>query len=186
MNNLEQPSRQKRKRRRGNAEQRSSKPGQNPHLEVPFINRGIPSYELLDDESLTKIEATTDRILSEIGMELREDPETVRLFKAAGAEVTELTAESWNVKFAPGMIREILKTAPAVFTQHARNPANSVQIGGKATVFVPSYGSPFVMDLDDGRRYGTMQDFENFVKLAQSSPWFHHSGARFANRPTLL
>jgi len=74
------------------------------------------------------------------------------------------------------MIREILKTAPARFTQHARNPANSVDIGGNATVFAPSYGSPFILDMEGDRRYGTIEDFENLVKLAQSSPWLHHSG----------
>eukprot|EP01036_Dinobryon_divergens_P020272 gene20272-27776_t len=74
------------------------------------------------------------------------------------------------------MLREILKTAPATFTQHARNPAKSVEIGGKSVVFSPAYGSPFVMDLDRGRRFGTIEDFRNFIKLAQSSPNFHHSG----------
>ena len=49
-------------------------------------------------------------------------------------------------------------------------------IGGKSVVFSPAYGSPFVMDIDKGRRYGTIEDFRNFVKLAQSSPWLHHSG----------
>jgi len=156
--------------------QRTSSPGQNPHLEVPFITRAIPTYDLLSDESLEKIEATTDRILAEIGIEFRDDPETVRLFREAGGEVTDLTETSWNIRFPPGMIRGILKTAPARFTQHARNPANTIEIGGDSVVFVPSYGCPFVMDLDKGRRYGTMQDFENFVKLAQSSPWLHHSG----------
>src|SRR5690606_38215415 len=29
---------------------------------------------------------------------------------------------------------------------------------------------------DKGRRYGTIEDFQNLVKLAQSSPWLHHSG----------
>ena len=43
-------------------------------------------------------------------------------------------------------------------------------------VFAPAYGSPFVMDLDKGRRYGTLEDFHNFIKLAQSSPALHHSG----------
>ena len=70
----------------------------------------------------------------------------------------------------------MLRTAPPRFTQHARNPANSVEIGGDATIFAPSYGSPFVMDLDNGRRYGTLADFDALVKLAQSSPWLHHSG----------
>ena len=44
------------------------------------------------------------------------------------------------------------------------------------TVFAPNYGSPFVRDLDDGRRYGTIEDFRNFVKLAYLSPHLHHSG----------
>ncbi len=148
----------------------------NSHLRVPYITRRIPTYDLLDEESLVRIEQTADRILAEIGMEFRDDPETVRLFRQAGGEVRELSGGVWNIRFEPGMIREILKTAPARFTQHARNPANSVEIGGDAVVFAPSYGSPFVMDLDRGRRYGTIEDFRNFVKLGQSSPWLHHSG----------
>ena len=166
-------------RRTRSKKTRSGAPGQNPHMYVPYITRKIPPYEILDDESLTQIEATTDKILAEIGIEIRDDIETMRLFRTAGGKVTDLPDNRWNIKFEPGMIREILKTAPAIFTQHARNPANTIQIGGDATVFVPSYGSPFVMDLDRGRRYGTIEDFENFVKLAQSSPWMHHSGGTF-------
>ena len=44
------------------------------------------------------------------------------------------------------------------------------------TVFAPNYGSPFVRDLDRGRRYGTIEDFRNLVKLAYASPHLHHSG----------
>ena len=60
--------------------------------------------------------------------------------------------------------------------QHARNAARSVQIGGRNTVFVPAYGSPFIRNLDDGRRYATIEDFRNFVKLAYMAPALHHSG----------
>ena len=49
-------------------------------------------------------------------------------------------------------------------------------MGGANTVFAPNYGSPFVRDLDGGRRYATLTDFQNFVKLTYSSPWLHHSG----------
>lgn len=173
---LGEPQLAHRIRRSAKRSPRPAAPGQNTHLEVPFITRRIPTYDLLNEESLSRIEKTADRILAEIGIEFREDPETVTLFKAAGGEVRETGPGVWNIRFAPGMIREILKTAPAQFTQHARNPANSVEIGGDATVFAPAYGSPFVMDLDKGRRYGTIADFENLVKLAQSSPWLHHSG----------
>ena len=62
------------------------------------------------------------------------------------------------------------------FTQVARNRAHDVVFGGQGTIFAPAYGSPFVRDLDGGRRYGTIEDFRNFVKLAYASPWIHHSG----------
>ena len=68
-------------------------------------------------------------------------------------------------------------SAPESFIQHARNPARNVQIGGDATVFAPVYGPPFVRDLDGERRYATIEDFRNFVKLAYMAPALHHSGA---------
>ena len=165
-----------RRQRGGRSQRREARVGVEQGTHRPYIQRGIPTYDILSDESLTAIEATADRILAEIGIELREDAEAMRLYKQAGAKVTEQTEGIWRIRFEPGMLREVLKTAPAEFTQHARNPANSVRIGGRNVVFAPSYGSPFVMDLDRGRRYGTIEDFRNFIKLSQSSPWLHHSG----------
>ncbi|SDE33982.1 trimethylamine methyltransferase family protein [Ruegeria marina] len=173
---VQAPTRTRRSRRSSDKSTRSAEPGQNLHLRVPYINRKIPAYDLLGDEALERIEATADRILAEIGIELRDDEESMKLYKKAGAQVSDIRAGTWNVRFEPGMLREILKTAPARFTQHARNPANSVDIGGDAMVFAPAYGSPFVMDMDNGRRYGTIEDFRNLIKLGQSSPWLHHSG----------
>ncbi len=136
-----------------------------------YITRQIPCYELLSEESLLQIEQTAERILADVGIEFRGDEEAIRLCAKAGADV-----DGERVRFEPGLLRQALKTAPAEFTQHARNPAHSVQIGGNNVVMAPSYGSPFVMDLDKGRRYGTLEDFQNFVKLAYVSPWLHHSG----------
>ena len=67
-------------------------------------------------------------------------------------------------------------SAPTEYTQHARNSDRNVIIGGDRTVLVPAYGSPFVRDLDKGRRYATLEDFQNFVKLTYMSPGLHHSG----------
>jgi len=145
-------------------------------VRAPYIRRAIPTFDILDGESLDRIEATAERIMAEIGFEFRDDAQVVELFRAAGAGVRADGENTWRLTFEQGMIRQIMSSAPASFTQHARNPRNNVEIGGVNTVFAPSYGSPFVMDLDKGRRYGTLQDFENFVKLGQSSPWLHHSG----------
>lgn len=161
----------RRERAGGRDGRRSGQSEVPPHRAAPYIIRNIPTYDILGEESLLRIEATADRILAEIGIEFRDDPVALQHWKSAGADVYGLL-----VKFEPGMLREILKSAPASFTQHARNPVNNVEIGGKSVVFAPAYGSPFVMDLDKGRRYGTIEDFRNFIKLAQSSPWLHHSG----------
>lgn len=160
------------RRSRGGREARRESRAQGPQgVGRPWIVRNIPTYDVLSEENLLRIEHAADRILAEVGIEFRDDPEALELWRRAGAKV-----EGLLVKFEPGMLREILKTAPAEFTQHARNPARSVRMGGRNVVFAPAYGSPFVMDLDKGRRYGTIEDFRNFIKLAQSSPWLHHSG----------
>lgn len=136
-----------------------------------YITRNIPPYEMLGEEGLLKIEAAAERLMAEVGIDIRDDAACLALFRRAGARVDGI-----RVRFEPGHLREILRTAPREFTQHARNPAHSVRIGGDSVVFAPAYGSPFVMDLDRGRRYGTLEDFRNFVKLACDCPWLHHSG----------
>ena len=39
-----------------------------------------------------------------------------------------------------------------------------------------SYVNVFVSDLERGRRYATIEDFRNFVKLAYLTPCLQHSG----------
>jgi trimethylamine--corrinoid protein Co-methyltransferase len=49
-----------------------------------------------------------------------------------------------------------------------------VRIGGDNQVFAAVYGPPFVRDLEGGRRYGTIEDFENLIKLVSQLPSLHH------------
>ena len=137
-----------------------------------YITRKVPVYDVLGEEGLSLIEENAETILAEVGIEFREDAEALALWREAGADV-----DGERVRFPRGLCRKLVQdTAPAVFTQHARNPERSVKIGGPHTVFVPAYGPPFVRSLDDGRRYATIEDFRNFVKLAYLSPALHHSG----------
>jgi len=138
---------------------------------VPFITRTMTPLEVLSAEGLELIEHNAETILEQVGIDFR-DPDALATLKAAGADV-----DGERVRFPRGMARSLVQaTAPGEFVQHARNPANDVRIGGDATVFAPAYGSPFVRDLEGGRRYGTIEDFRNFVKLAYLSPYLHHSG----------
>ncbi len=137
-----------------------------------YITRKIPPYSVLGDDDLAQLEHNADTILEEIGIDIKDDPEAIALFVAAGA-----TADGERVRFPRGLLRGIVqRSAPRIFTQHARNPANSVQIGGDALVLVPAYGSPFVYSREHGRRYATIEDFRNFVKLAYMADAMHHSG----------
>jgi len=157
--------------RGGAAARRAARSGGGPGLALTYIRRRVGVYEVLDAEALALIEANADTVLEEVGIEFRGDAEVLALWRQAGADVKEE-----RVHLPRGLCRSLLKTAPAVFTQHARNPARSVQIGGDATVFAPVYGPPFVRDLDGKRRYATIEDFRNFVKLAYMAPSIHHSG----------
>lgn len=156
------PSKRRRTRRRE---------ANNADASVGSISRSIRCYDLLDEAALDRIEAQADQVLAEIGILFRDDPESVQLFVQAGAR-----ADGDKVFFPPGLVRSLTATAPRQFTHHGRNPARSVQVGGDNVVFLPAYGSPFVSCLDKGRRYASLDDFHNFVRLAYSSPWLGCSG----------
>ncbi|HEY4634553.1 MAG TPA: trimethylamine methyltransferase family protein [Candidatus Limnocylindrales bacterium] len=143
------------------------------HVErTPYLTRTLAPFEVLGEEGLAIIEENADTILQEVGVEFRGDPDALRLLGEAGADV-----QGERVRFPRGMCRSIVQaSAPRQFTQYARSEANHVEIGGMHTVFAPNYGSPFVRDLDGGRRYGTIEDFRNLVKLTYLSPHLHHSG----------
>ena len=155
---------------RGRLKRRISRP-QSPTINAG-LKREIPTYDMMSEEGLELIEDKTEELLQEVGIEFRGDDEALRIWRQAGG--ADVKGE--RVRFERGFLRSLIKTVPSEFTMHARNPARSVPLGGKNVVFTPAYGSPFVSDLDKGRRYGTIEDFQNIVKLAYMSPWLHHSG----------
>ncbi len=137
---------------------------------MPPIRRKLPPYDAFSAKQIDAIESHADRLLDEIGVEFRGDDEALELFRSAGARV-----EGQRVRFEPGHAAELCSTAPATFNMYGRD-GRVVPIGGDHVVLLPAYGPPFVTDLDGGRRYAAMVDFENIVKLTYSTPWLHHSG----------
>ncbi len=135
------------------------------------IDRNIPNLDILNDEALEIIEANAETVLEEVGVVFADSPAALDRWRDAGAEI-----EGDRVRLPTGLARALVKTAPSTFVQEARNPARNVEIGGKKLVLAPVYGPPFVRDLEGGRRYGTIEDFRNFVRLGYMSKWVHHSG----------
>ena len=136
-----------------------------------YIERNIPNFEILTEEAMQIIEENAEKILEEIGVNFVNNPAALDRWRDAGADV-----DGERVRIPRGLARKLCETAPSSFTQHARNPDRNVVIGGKNLVLAPVYGPPFVRDLNGGRRYATMADFEKFVKLGYMSKWLHHSG----------
>jgi trimethylamine--corrinoid protein Co-methyltransferase len=160
------------RRGRGGSSARRARREHPKAVQLPYISRSIPVMDVLGTEGLEILEHNADTILEEIGIEFRGDEEALALWRAAGADI-----KGERVHFPRGLCRQIVrKSAPREFTQVARNPARNVVIGGKTTVFAPVYGPPFIRNLDEGRRYATIEDFRNFVKLAYMAPAIHHSG----------
>jgi trimethylamine--corrinoid protein Co-methyltransferase len=159
-------------KKRGGRQGRQATAQQSTEVRGPaYITRRIPEHEMIGEEGLAIIEKNADQLLNDIGIDFRYPP-ALKLFKEAGADI-----DGERVRFPLGMCRKIIQaSAPKEFTQLARNPLNNVQIGGKNTVFAPVYGPPFVRDLDNGRRYAKIVDFENIVKLTYMLPSLHHSG----------
>ena len=158
-------------RRRGGI-RRAAAARSRPSVEaaVQPVNR-IPTYALLDPDAEEAIHQASMRILEEIGIEFRGDSEALALWREAGAEVA-----GERIRIPRELAMTQLALAPARFTQHARNPARSVEIGDSNLVLAPVYGPPYVRDLDGTRRRGTLSDLKNLIRLAYRLPALNHSG----------
>ncbi|KAA3632629.1 MAG: trimethylamine methyltransferase, partial [Proteobacteria bacterium] len=160
------------RRRGGGRDARRATREQATPRAAAYIKRQVPVFEIAPEDVLTTIENNAETILEEIGIDFHDDPAALELFRNGGASV-----DGDRVRFPRGMCREIVtRNAPAEFTQFARNPERSVQIGGNNMVLVPAYGPPFIRNLDEGRRYANIEDFRNFAKLAYLSRELHHNG----------
>ena len=125
----------------------------------------------MDEEGLIRLERQADWLIQEIGIEFRQDPSALETWKSAGADVDDT-----RVRAPSDLVRQLCSTAPSEFRQLGRNPERSNMIGGTNQVFAPVTGPPFVRDLEGGRRYGSLADFEQLVKLTHMLPGLHNSG----------
>ncbi len=126
-----------------------------------MFENAMPRYEVLSADAMAMLDKGWRRLVSEIGVEFMSD-RALELFRAAGQRVEENT-----VFLDPEFILEQVAKAPREFDVAARNPANSIHIGGNSMAFGAVYGPPFVRQ-GEVRRDATMDDFRNFTKLAQS------------------
>ena len=126
-----------------------------------MFRNSMPRYEILSQDALATLDKGWRRIVTEIGVQFAK-PEAVEIFKAHGQKV-----EGETVFLDPEFVLEQVAKAPSEFDMQARNHDHDVHIGGDAMVCSSVYGPPFFRRGDE-RRDGTLADFEDFAKLAQS------------------
>ncbi|MDX6591851.1 MAG: trimethylamine---corrinoid protein Co-methyltransferase [Gaiellales bacterium] len=124
-----------------------------------FVNK-LSRFEVLDEGAMETLDRGWRRIVSELGIEFGME-ESLEYFRAAGQQV-----DGQVVRFDPDFIIEQVAKAPAEFDLVARNPANTVRMGGENMVFSAVYGPPFIRE-GDVRRDATLDDFKQLTKLVQ-------------------
>ncbi len=127
-------------------------------------------FEYFTKKELEQIHEATLNIMETTGLTFSYTPAR-ELFAKAGCKI-----DGQQVFFPGKLVEEQIKKAPSQFTLYARNPEKNVIIGGEHIAFIPCYGTPFVNDMDNGRREGTLEDFNNFAKLAYLSPYMDITG----------
>jgi trimethylamine--corrinoid protein Co-methyltransferase len=156
-------------RRRTTRQPRSTGIPQRPFAE---LRNPLRPVEMVSADQVEAIHNASLRVLRDIGLKV--DSAVARqLLAGVGARVDP---DSHIVRFDPAMVEELLTGLPSEFTIHARNPEKTVTVGGNSLTFATVCGPSFVSDLDRGRRAGTLQDMQDFVKLSASLNVFHHEG----------
>lgn len=141
-----------------------------PQVSRPTLVRDIPVYEVLDRAGVELIHDASMRILEEVGIDFRDDTAPGQ-WREAGAEV-----DGERIRIPRELLMSLVEKTPESYTMRGRNPERTVTVGGRNTVFAPTYGSPYVLDFDDKRRYSTLEDLQQFHRLAYMSPALHVTG----------
>ncbi|MCP4187987.1 MAG: trimethylamine methyltransferase [Gammaproteobacteria bacterium] len=134
------------------------------------IQRKIPIMEVCDAEGVERIHEFAMRVVEEIGCDFQ-DEESLDYWRQTGAEI-----DDQRVKIGREELLELIGKIPSSFTHHARNPERSATVGDGHAVVSPSYGAPFVRDMEGVRRYATFDDLNNLQKLNHMASTVHIAG----------
>src|SRR6056297_3368592 len=156
------------RRRRGRTSGRTVAPHRSAvyrHLRHPFAPQSVFS-----DDEIASLHDTALRVLQELGLRILL-PEAREIFAAAGAIVREDT-----VYIGRDIVTGALATAPSGFTLNAANPDRALSYAPGSLIFKAGAGCPNASDLERGRRPGTLEAFEETLKLCQSFDVIHSFG----------
>lgn len=115
--------------------------------------------QAMTQTDVENIHETSLKILENLGIKFLYDP-AIEILKKHGAKV-----DGKKVFISRKMVEDALKTTPSSFVLSARNSARDVEIDPYKLCNCGPFGSPFIQDLDRGRRASTEADLITAVKL---------------------
>lgn len=171
-NTSEPKSELKRKPKRNRQRQRE-KPQSPAIAQLPFqeIRSHLPVTPMLSDDQIEAVHQNALKIIKTLGVKVL-CPDLRHALKKLGCAVDD----DEMVRMAPEFVEEMIAKAPSQFTLTPRNPDRALTIGGNVINFGLVSGPPSVHDRVNGRRQGTLADFENLIKLGQSFNTIHFMG----------
>ena len=135
---------------------------------IPQLSWRQPTYsypvvEPLAHEDVLKLHDNALRVLEEIGVKFQAE-EAVVIFANAGCIIGD---DGETVRIGRDVVEQALKTVRSHVALTPRNRERAVTIGGSQVAFASVLGPPYCSDIISGRRQGTLEDYCNFVRLAQ-------------------
>ena len=141
-----------------------------PIIHQPALVPNIPVYEVVNAEGVEQIHDLAMRIVENIGVDFR-DAESLEIWKKTDAEI-----QGERVRVSRDTLIALVDQAPSEYVHHARNPQRTVTVGGRSMVVSPSYGPPYIYDLEGKRRPATLEDLHNLQKLNHMASSVHIAG----------
>jgi trimethylamine--corrinoid protein Co-methyltransferase len=129
------------------------------HLSNPFT-----PLRVFSDDQVQALHEAALSILENQGMKVLSARARQR-YAAGGALVDE---QSLMVRMDRDLVSRCLAQAPREITLHAGTPSRDVPLSGTRVAFAPTSGAPNIIDLERGRRAGTLADFRDGIRLCQS------------------
>ncbi len=160
----------RRGRRQGGSAARRAAVASAAVVHHPEIKRGIPIMEVCNQEGVEMMHDFAMRVVEEIGCDFQ-DGESLDYWRRTGAEI-----DGERVRIGRDELLELIGKIPSSYIHHARNSERTVKVGDGHAVVSPSYGAPFVRDMEGNRRYATLEDLNNLQKLNHMASTIHIAG----------
>ncbi len=141
-----------------------------PDFHNPPLRRATPIYDIVDASQVEVIHDFAMRVAEQVGC-VFQDEESLAYWRRTGARV-----EGSRVFVQRDELMALISSTPSSYLHHARNPDRTVRVGDGHAVIAPSYGAPFVQDLDGARRYATLDDLNALQKLNHMAANVHIAG----------